>query len=569
MRVKKTIIGLVVFTMLLSSVFSGCGKKAEDTVADNTAKETTETSTDAAETIETSEDAEKKELITLDVFICDPGQAPTKDNKIYKLIEEELGVKFNFEFLVGDIDQKAGVMIASGDYPDLVMGAAQKYIDAGALIGFDQFITDETPNLKEFVEPIKNKIKDQAKGETYILPNAGRIYGDHISTKYEGPAFWIQKAVLKEFNYPQVKTLDQYFDLIKQYKEKYPEIDGQPTIGFQICTFDWRNFCLKNAPAQLSGHPNDGGINVDNNVASVYANSDYAKQYYKKLNEAYNTGLLMPETFVENYDEYLAKLSTGAVLGMFDQGWNFAPANDSLVVQEKFERTYAPLAITLNESITPYYLDRPGLNLNCGFGITTSCEYPERVIELFDTLLSERWQKILQWGIEGEDYFVDENGKFYRDETQRKNSTDPNWILANKARAYFDYAPHMEGTFSDGNACRPENQPDEYFATINEYDQEFLAGYGIKMLPELLNKAPENPKYYPAWTISIPEGSDAAIATQKLDELQSKLLPQVILTGVDEFENAWADYIKKYEDVNIDAYLDVINEGIQWRLSNW
>jgi putative aldouronate transport system substrate-binding protein len=566
MRVKKIVISLLTVVMLISTVFAGCGKKEENnstnTTTNNT-ETTTETSTETTETVET------KEVITLDVFIGDPGQVPAKDNKLYKLIEEELGVKFNFEYLVGDIDQKAGVMIASGDYPDLILGAAQKFIDADAFIALDDYITDSTPHLKEFVEPIKNKIKDQNDSVTYIFPNAGRVYGEHIATKYEGPAFWIQKAILKEFNYPQVKTLDQYFELIQQYKDKYPTIDGQPTIGFQICTFDWRNFCLKNAPAQLSGHPNDGGINVDNNVASVYANSDFAKQYYKKLNQAYNAGLLMPETFVENYDEYLAKLSTGAVLGMFDQGWNFSPANDSLVVQEKLERTYAPLALTFDESIAPYYLDRPGLNLNCGFGVTTSCKYPERVIELFDALVSEKWQKILQWGIEGEDYFVDANGKFYRDETQRKNASDPIWILSNRAQDLFKYAPHMEGTFSDGNACKPENQPDEYFATLTKYDQEFLSGYGIKMLPELLNKAPENPIYYPAWTVSIPEGSDAAIANQKLDELQAKNLPQVILTDTDKFEAAWDEYIKKYEDVNIDAYLKIINDGIQWRLNNW
>ena len=46
-----------------------------------------------------------------------------------------------------------------------------------------------------------------------------------------------------------------------------------------------------------------------------------------------------------------------------------------------------------------------GITLNnwySGFGISVNCEYPERMINLFENLLSDRWQKILQWGIEGD-----------------------------------------------------------------------------------------------------------------------------------------------------------------------
>ncbi len=49
---------------------------------------------------------------------------------------------------------------------------------------------------------------------------------------YSESALWIQKAVLKEFGYPKIKTLDEYFDLIEKYAKKYPTINGLPTIGF-------------------------------------------------------------------------------------------------------------------------------------------------------------------------------------------------------------------------------------------------------------------------------------------------------------------------------------------------
>ncbi|MBE5793643.1 MAG: hypothetical protein E7323_03045, partial [Clostridiales bacterium] len=41
----------------------------------------------------------EQEPITVTVFRGDPGDQPTEDNKIYKMIEEQFGIKFEIEFL--------------------------------------------------------------------------------------------------------------------------------------------------------------------------------------------------------------------------------------------------------------------------------------------------------------------------------------------------------------------------------------------------------------------------------------------------------------------------------------
>ena len=67
-----------------------------------------------------------QEPITLTVFRGDPGEQPTEDNKIYKLIEEKFGIKFNFTYLTGDLDQTLSTRLASGSYPDLFDGGRQQ-----------------------------------------------------------------------------------------------------------------------------------------------------------------------------------------------------------------------------------------------------------------------------------------------------------------------------------------------------------------------------------------------------------------------------------------------------------
>ena len=89
--------------------------------------------------------AETAEPITLTVFRGDPGDQPTADNKIYKMIEEKFGVTFNFSFLTGDLDETLGIKIVGKDYPDLFDGgnSADLIISGGALINLLDYVSPE------------------------------------------------------------------------------------------------------------------------------------------------------------------------------------------------------------------------------------------------------------------------------------------------------------------------------------------------------------------------------------------------------------------------------------------
>ena len=66
------------------------------------------------------------------------------------IIEAESGVRLIREALVGDLETKVGLMIASGDYPDLVVAAHFTSLlkDAGALLPLNDLIEEHAPNLK-------------------------------------------------------------------------------------------------------------------------------------------------------------------------------------------------------------------------------------------------------------------------------------------------------------------------------------------------------------------------------------------------------------------------------------
>ena len=490
--------------------------------------------------------------ITVTVFRGDPGDQPTDDNKIYKMIEEEFGIKFEFEFLAGDLDETLGTKLADEDYPDLFDGgnSAEKLINAGVLINLLDYISEEkTPNLWNHIKDIKDDLVNE-NGELFIIPNYGINYNGVITNACNGPAFFIQKQVLAWAGYPQIKTLNEYFDLIERFVAANPtNADGVPYTGFAILCEDWRHFCLINPVQHLMGQPNEGEVFINRETYEVetFIDKDYAKPYYKKLNEMYKKGLINQDTFVMTYDQYIANLSSGTVLGMFDQTWDFGPATDALNTAKMYENTYIALPLVYDESygfgtISEQYLNGSVPNKDRGFGISVSCEYPERMIALFEALLSDEWQKILQWGIEGEDYYV-ENGRMLMTEEQYTRRSDATWKMSNMASTIWESAPKKQGRQDDGNTWAPGDQAEIYQSTMSQYDKDFLAAYGFERPADFFNPPCELAPWGEAWQID-----SAPIVDDNNDFLacQDRWLPKIIMSANDaEFDANWAAFVEE------------------------
>jgi len=508
------------------------------------------------------------------VFAGDPRDQPTSDNKIFKMIEEEFGLKFEFEFLAGDLNETLGVKLAGQDFADLMDGgnSAEKLIEGGALIDLMKYLSEEkTPNLYKHVQPYLKRLLDD-QGRLFIIPNYGRHYNtEEYGMNYvNGPAFFIQKKVLAWDNYPVIKTMDEYFDLIERYVAANPTNDkGQKNEGFLILCEDWRAFCLFNPVQHLMGRPNDGDVivDIDNNYKTeAYVIQDYAKHYYRKLNEMFHKGLISQDTFVMNYDQYLAKLSSGTVVGMFDQAWDFNTATDALRAAEMFDCTYQGLPIVYSpeqagKEITEHYLNGTVINVNRGFGISVKAEDPERLVQFMEEMLSDRWQKIIWWGIEGEDYYV-EDGRFMRTYEQIQNAANAVWRNKNSAYVLTNSMPKKQGEMDDGNKWDPQAQPECYFLQMNDYDKTFLEAYNIKRPLDFFNPPIELAPYGEAWQIDVTVDQDANDAKAAFQDTQRKLLPQVIMAQPEEFDAKWDEFVAAVEAIPITDFVDFMQESI-------
>lgn len=554
MKRVRAMLALLGVMSLVAGMGTGCGK--------------TDTTTTAVAGQETTDGIKE-----FSMYVAMPGTEIPEDNRIYNEIANRIGAKAKITFLTGQTAKESiGTMVAGGDYTDFIVGSdgTSLLLDAGALVPIDEY-WDNYPNIKNFLpESQWNQLRAE-DGHIYLIPQFGVINDHDMQTCHNDEAFWIQIRVLEWAGYPEINTLDEYFDLIERYIEANPTMeDGLENIGYEILSDDWRYFCLENPPLFLDGYPNDGCCFVDPETLTAhnYNTTDTAKAFFKKLNEEYQKGIIDPEAFTLNYDQYIAKLSTGRVCGMVDQYWNFQDAEKSLVTQGLDDCTYVPVGIVLKDGTVERYHSAPAFDTSNGLSITTSCKDIEGALKMVNDLLEPEIQTLRYWGMEGIDYEVGEDGLFYRTEEQRANALDKNYQI-NELCGQYAYFPHHEGMSLDGiNAYAPDQQPSEYYDSQPAAKKKVLDAYGIKTFTQFLNESQENEPWYPMWscTNTWTADTDYGLAKVNMDEVKHEWLPKVVMAS--DFESAWDQYMKVFnERVDIEAYENALTEEVRRRVA--
>lgn len=557
---RRKLISVLLAATMMAAMFAGCGSDAA--------------STDAKENADGADSTEAGGVKEFTAFFAVPGSEINDDNEIQQIIADKTGVKVKETWLTGQTAEEAvGMMITGGELPDFICGGSgqSQLYDADVLVALDDYL-DDYPNIKNFFTQQQWDQLRQDDGHIYWIPQFSNIKGEEKVCTHNDEAFWIQARVLKWADYPEIRTMDQYFDLIERYNEANPTMeDGTENIPYTILCDDWRYFCLENAPQFLDGYPNDGSCIVDPETLTVidYNTTDTAVKYFQKLNEEYQKGIVDPESFTQTYDEYIAKLSTGRVLGMIDQWWDFAYTAGDAIKQAGLDAQgcdYIPLPITIDESVKNQWHCSGGvLNVSDGLAITTSCEDVEAALQFVDDLLSQDIHNLRFWGVEGVDYNVDDNGEFYRTEEQRTRAVDTAYKASHTCT--YSYFPQYSGTSDDGiNANKPDGQANEFFDGLNDDVKEAFSAYGAETYVDMIgtNEAPG--AWYPmrSYSNSFTTDTEGGMAWNKIGEIKHEYLPQVVMAK--DFDAAWAEYMDAYNSCDPGAFIGELQTELDKRM---
>ena len=422
----------------------------------------------------------------------------------------------------------------------------------------------------------------QDDGHIYWCNVFQNTKGAPTGTAHNDEAFWIQARVLEWDNYPEIKTLDQYFDLLERYAAANPKTQDangneMDIIPYTCLCDDWRYFCIENAPQFLDGYPNDGSVIVDfegkDPTIVDYNTTPTAKRYFAKLNEEYKKGIVDKDFGTQKYDDYIQKLSNGNVLGMCDQYWDFQQINDALLTAGLDVQgcNYVPLGLTIDAGMeNRWHTYGDTLNTASGIAVTTSCADPDLAFSFLDKMLDQDIMNLRFWGVEGVDYLVDDNGLFYRTPEIRAQVADPKYKADHMCM--YSYLPQYGGTSDDGkNANLPEEQPSEFYDKLAEPLKKCFDAYGAKNYPDLIGSVVEDVNethpWFPMWSYSnnLDTSTPGGVAWTKMGECKHEWLPKLVMAS--DFESEWNNYMKAYEGCNPQDFLSQMQEELDRRVA--
>ena len=567
---KRKVVSLMLVSAMVAGMLAGCGSDSGSSKGGSSTE--TGSAAEASSSGETADDADDKSPITFEYFNAD-GKNGNWDNPVAKAITEATGVTLDVSYPVasqGDAKEDVALMIANDEYPDMIYakGSATDLYQAGALIDMTDLIEKYGPNIKKMYGAEMEKLKwSQDDPGIYQLSYAGV----NQKTLTTGGSCQIQWAALKENDYKYPKTLDEYEKMIKSYLAAHPKTeDGLDMIGITMSASDWHRMITLGNPAGLiaDASPDNGQWIIDDEYNVHYKHvTDEEKEYFKWLCRMYNEGILDPNFATQTDDDYIAKVASGRVVAITDAEWHYSQCEATLVADGKVDQTYVGLPVTLREDQVEKALLYQGTTVGWGIGITKSCEDPVRAIKFLDYLCSDEGQILYHWGIEGENYFLDDDGQPYRtDEEVAKAQSDPDYAKNTGIDNYTGFPIYGTGSYSEDGFPYTPTTKESVIANYNTAEKEGCEAMGFEMLTDMFAQPEEFDllPYSALWAYQQPQ--ELAEKQTILDEIAWPGLVKCVTGTEDEFDGNWESMVQELTDNGLADAEEAMTEFLATKL---
>lgn len=492
-----------------------------------------------------------QEPITLTFF--DKNTGDEFNNAVAQEITRRTGVKIQIQQPTGNPDEKLNLMLTSNDLPDIVLmdrrsDIVNKYISAGALVPLNDLIDQYGPNITQMYGDVLNKSRYK-DGKNYYLNN---WYG---MDPEPGWGFNMRMDVLKELGYGDKAeqgesfTQDEFVDLLKKFKEKYPEVGGKPSI-----------------PLTLNGEY--GATNVGT-FQGMYGMKTYYEQdgslqlnvYHprylemmKFINSLQTQGLLDKEWAVNKTQIYEQKAASERV---FAVGGGTPTEPNRLLRQQNGEDTdkqfymFKVTAPGVDPSRTTYG-PRSSLGWDA-IGMTTANKHPVETIKLMDFLVSEEGQYLLQWGLEGTHWDMKDGKHTPRPEVLQ--GFRDNWNEYSKETGIRKWTWFIKnGNGSDGTP----------YDLAAKYQRDKVSAHSLISMKDS------------TWDTAVfdnlgPEGGTPdALVEQKIKDIVDKgFTSMVYAESADQVEQLYNEMLSNLKANSVDKIQQIYTEHYKERLTLW
>ncbi len=348
--------------------------------------------------------------------------APVTDNYenilCYQVMEEKTGI--DVQFIHPPIGQEANafsLLLAGGNYPDMiyydwgnqVSGGPDKAIEDGIILDLTDIIEEKCPNLKAFLDehPDVKAAMTTDNGAIYCFPNVYPYYMETPKIQcIRGDQ--IRKDWLDELGLELPETIEEWHTVLTAFKEKGTNENGEKIVPLVSRKLSTRSSIVRTFANAWNGLDYD--FYVQDGVVKFGPVEPEFKEYLQTMNQWYAEGLIAPE-FATYGDKEHDSFVTGGTAGAWHSGlgagmgvYIAALGNDnSKVAGAKFP--------VVNKGDTPKFNNASNFSfIGIGTALTTACKDIDAACKWLDYHYSDEGDRLMNWGVEGVSYELDENG---------------------------------------------------------------------------------------------------------------------------------------------------------------
>jgi putative aldouronate transport system substrate-binding protein len=522
-----------------------------------------------------------KDLYVIKMFTDNP-QATTvikrsDETPVGKIIKDKFNIVFELLPFSGNYIDKLNIMLASGDYPELLRIEGQmtleKYIAAGALLNLDEYLK-KAPNFNALYKDALPYWKKTGNGKVYNWN-----YGLPIdaSMNPENLDILIRRDILEEAGWPKLLSTDDYVKLLSDAIKKHPTTNGKKTLGL-VAPFgeSYGMLGISTSPIEKGGRYIKVGSRsavwnaIDNKFEDQFKN-EYNIEGYRFYNKLYRAGAFDKESFTDKADQVTAKLQDGRALALWYLAGLATPVNNKFELAGTPQYEYinvpikTPKQIERNESrIYLSGLTRPFDNV----AITKNAKQPDRLFELIEWASSPEGQLLLQSGIEGTHYKIENGKRVPTDDFKAGIKGDPLYL----AKQGIGILPFL----GMANSGSPTDGQHYSLTSIQSVKDELLPkgvmdayrAMGWKSSKEWWFQNGKESKIGLPTSIVIDPTSKLGAVEQKMIDIRVKNSAKLIMSESDaEFDKNLKEIMDEYDKINpgqvIDKYNELYQEGMK------
>lgn len=419
---KRLLALLLSLTMVFSMVACGTNDDSDkkDTNSSDTEKETGD------DTNETPTEASEKEETTLTAFFQ---QSVTSESGIWQgwgaqRLYDDTKIKLDSYPTGNEVEQKLQQYLVSGSLPDIIgfkgLDQAQMAMDADMLLPLNEY-KDMLPNIFEddkYDDAVaySERFTSNETGNLLIMPSA---IGPVSYNAYN----WIPKIqwdAYKQIGQPEIKTLEDYLDVVEQMVELKPETEnGEKVYGFSLFS-DWDKYTALQVStlsffygidSEYVSHFMETNV-ITKETSSILEDDSFYKRALQFYFDANQRGLLDPDSATQTFSNADAKYSAGRVMFTYFS-WMTGSYNAPSSGNVNNEEAPDGFAGIMADDMKLYEAPDQTIGRNWYFAISKNCKDVERATEFLNWLYDPEVQFFLYNGPEGGIWEYDENGEPY------------------------------------------------------------------------------------------------------------------------------------------------------------